>query len=119
MDAVDIWRRVLVGAIVALLVAVGIGGVYLWYAWSKVGSGSALNDIPLTPQQEQRKALDPFTAPAPVGSVSAQGSTADTPPSPPSPETPSEFSAPPQSASAEVPRQEEVSATPSSFDAPL
>ncbi len=115
MDTVDIWRRVLIGAIVAVLVAVAIGGVYLLYAWSKVGSDSGLNDSSLTPIEQQRKALDTFTAPAPT-TTPVQGAITT---QPESPQTPSEFDAPAQPSGAGAQGQGDVPPTPSSFDAPV
>lgn len=112
MDTIDVWKRVLIGAIAAVLVAVAIGGVYLLYAWSKLGSGPVQDDAPPTPTEQQRRALDPFTAP--YSATAKDPTTANVP----SPETPSEFDAPVQSSGAGAQSSQTAPDTPSSFDAP-
>ncbi len=113
MDAVDLSRRVLIGAIVAVLLAVGVGGVYLWLTWSKVGSDVAPDDTPLTSQQ-QRRELNSFDAPAPYANIAKDPTTVNAPSS----ETPSAFDAPSQSSGATAQQRQEEPPTPSSFDAP-
>lgn len=114
MDTVDIWKRVLIGAIVAVLVVVVIGGAYFMYAWFKVGSNSGPEDTSLTPTEQQQRHLDSFTAPPPTGTSAqdAEGSASV-------PETPSEFDAPAQRTEAQAQTQTDAPATPSSFDAPM
>jgi hypothetical protein len=100
------------GIALAILILAGLGGVYLWTMWSKLGADSAQNDIAST-TLNQRRELDSFSAPS-QGYDPAKNAPAYTPP----PETPPSFDTPAKTPSAGAQTQEQVPDTPSSFDAP-
>ena len=115
---VTMWKRVLLGATAAVVLAAVAGAVYLWHIWPSATVNSNLpptNTVPLTPQQEQKKIINSLTAPAPVAASSTSAQTNGSGAAPPKP--PSSLSAPaaaPNSAA----KQQQEKATINSLTAP-